>query len=306
MQSHAGKGADGDFPQRREPWVNREDEKLKTIRKYKFLSYISPLCLIWALAPSAQAKGTLSCTIVDESEKPAAKQEFTLTSSGGKQSKKKTNDQGEVKFTGLDDGTYNLSGEGAVPGSFVVSGNAEVPCKYAAVSVATANAKLTEVMQLIQQKKFGDAEEKAKKVLDLMPNLAESHYYLAVAYAYEGNDAAGTEVKKAAELSPDKFQKNVVPIQLQALLVQGKLAESKRDIDGAIKKYEAMLAVSPQEASAYYYMAVAYGNSGQFDPALKSIDKAIQLKPDDPEFRQMKDHIQDLYQKQLDKTLEKK
>ena len=197
---------------------------MEKITKYKFLIYFVPLCLLWACGPSAQAKNTLNCTVADEDGKPVAKQEFMLTSAGGKQVKKKTGDQGEVKFTGLDDGSYTLGGEGSVPGKFEVAGNTEVACKFTVVSAAAANSKLQEIMQLVQAKKYAEAEEKSKKLVLIMPSEGASHYVLAVAYAFQGNEAAGAEVKKAAELSPDKFQKNVIPIQMQALNIEAEQA----------------------------------------------------------------------------------
>jgi hypothetical protein len=41
------------------------------------------------------------------------------------------------------------------------------------------------------------------------------------------------------------------------------------------------------------------------DQAIKSIDKAISIKPDDAESQQLKIKLQDLYLKQMDKKLEK-
>ena len=266
--------------------------------------YAVSLGLLWASSP-AQAKNTLDCTVVDETGKPLAKQEFTLTSAGGKASKKKTNDQGEVKFTGLDDGPYTLAGDGAVPATYNVSGNSEMPCKYTPVSATIANAKLQEVMQLVQQKKYSEAEDKAKQVIAMMPSEAAAHYVLAVAYAYEGKGEAEGEVKKAAELS-DKFKDKVVPIQMQALNVEAEDLKQKNDYPGAIAKYEAMLIISPNDPTVYYNMAVTYGRANKFDEALKTIDKAIAAKPDDAEAQQLKVRLQDMYLKEMDKKLEKK
>lgn len=265
----------------------------------------APFCLAWTMAPPAQAKTNLTCTVVDESGKPLAKQEITLTSSAGKQQKKKTNDQGEVKFGGVDDGSYTVGAEGAVAGKVDVTGNAEQPCKYVALSAAFANSKLQEVMQLVQNKKYEEAEDAAKKLVEMMPGEGAAHYVLAVAYAYEGKEDAGTEVKKAAELSPDKFKDKVVPIQMQSLNQEAEMAKQKNDYAGAIKKYESMLAVSPNDPTVYYNMAVTYGRAGNFDTALKTIDKAIQLRPDDAESQQLKIRLQDMYLKQMDKKLEK-
>ena len=269
------------------------------------------LSLAWIFVPRTNAKSTVTCAVVDETDKPVAKQEFTLASAAGKTKKGKTNDQGEVKFTGLDDGSYTLSGEiqGYVESKSApieVSGNAEKTCKYTLVSATFANAKLQEVMQLVQQKKLADAEAAAKKITDMMPGEASAHYVLSVAYAYEGKSAeAEPEVKKAAELMPDKFKDKVVPIQMQALNQEAEMLKAKGDNAGAIKKYEAMLVVSPNDPTVYYNMAVTYGRTNNFDQAIKTIDKAIAIKPDDAESQQLKIRLQDLYLKQMDKKLEK-
>ena len=281
------------------------------MKKYKYLVYLLPLCLVWAFVPPAQAKNSLTCTIVDETGKPLAKQEVALSSSASqKEVKKKTNDKGEVEFKGLDDGSYQLRGEiqgylFAKSEPIALSGNAEKSCKQVIPSVTYANGELQGVMQLVQQKKYSEAEEKAKKLLEIIPNEGAAHYVLALAYAYQGKEEAGEEVKKAAELTPDKFQKNVVPVQLQALNVEAEQAKQKGDFAAAIKKYETMLTVSPNDPIAYYNMAVTYGRAGNFDQALKSIDKAIEMKPDDAESQRLKIQLQDSYLKQLDKKLEK-
>jgi tetratricopeptide (TPR) repeat protein len=79
---------------------------------------------------------------------------------------------------------------------------------------------------------------------------------------------------------------------------------AKNDLAGAIKKYEEMLAVAPNEPVAHYNMAIAYGRASKYDEALKAIDKAIALKPGDLEMGQMKIRLQDLYLKSLDQKLE--
>lgn len=273
--------------------------------KIKFLMFVLPLYIAGAMTLPVQAKTNLVCTVVDENGSPVAKQEITLTSAAGKKKESKTNDQGEVKFGTMDDGSYSIGREGAVVGRVDVSGTAQ-PCKYIAVSAQFANGKLQEVMQLIQGRKFPEAEVAAKKVVELMPSEGAAHYVLSVAYAYQGKEDADGEVKKAADLSPDKFKDKVVPIEMQALNAQAEEARQKNDIPGAIKKYEAILQISPDNPTVYYNMAVTYGRASNFDLALKSIDKAIQLKPDDGESQQLKVRLQDMYLKQMDKQLEKK
>ncbi len=265
----------------------------------------APFCLAWTIAPPVQAKTNLTCTVVDESGKPVAKQEITLTSSAGKQQKKKTNDQGEVKFGGVDDGLYTIGGEGAVAGKVDVTGNADQPCKYVALSAAFANSKLQEVMQLVQNKKYAEAEAAAKKLVELMPGEGAAHYVLAVAYAYEGKEDAVTEAKKAAELNPDKFKDKVGPIQMQILNQQAETAKQKGDFPAAIKRYEAILAVSPNDPTVYYNMAVTYAGAKDYVQALKNIDLVLAIKPDDQEAKLRKAAWEKSLDEQLRNPLQK-
>ena len=267
-----------------------------------------------AFVAVAAAKNNLQCTIVDEAGKPLAKQEFILSTTAGgkdKETKRKTDDAGVVEFKGLDDGTYQLRGEipGYVSGKSApisLSGNASQTCNYTIASAAAATALMQEVLQHVRQKQFAEAQEKGKKAIAWVPQEAGAHYVLAVAYASTGNeDGAVTELKKAAEITPEKYQSMVSTVHVMALTTQADEAMAKKDVDGAMKKYEAAIAVAPQEPTAYYNLAMAYARANKYEEAIKTIDKAIALKPEDAEVQQMKVRLQDMYLKTLDKKLEK-
>ncbi len=290
----------------------RKESKLKTPSWGIRWGYSLPVCLAWALGTAAQAKNELNCTIVDEAGNPVAKQEMVLASTrDGKEWKKKTNDKGLVEFKGLEDGSYQLRGQAegylfAKSAPIELTGNVQKPCQHTLPSVNFYNTLLQDVLNAVKEKKFSVAEEKGKKAVELSPQEAGAHYVLSVSYASQGRESdALAAVKKAAELNPEKFQQFVVPIQLGALDEQAKQANAKGDFAAAIQKYENMLTISPNEANVHYNIALAYGHQGKFDLALKAIDKAIELKPTDAEFQQIKIRLQDQYLKAMDKKLEK-
>jgi len=261
-------------------------------------------CMASSFTTLAQAKGTVTCTVLDDSGQPVAKKDIVLTSSGGKQTKKKTNEQGEVKFTGVEDGAYSIALDGAVPGRVEVSG-ADTPCKYNALSAATANAKISGVMDLIKERKYPEAEAEAKKVVDLMPGEATAHYALAVAYAYTGNEQAGAEADKAAELSPDRFKDKVNLIKMQAINVQAENDKKKGDFNSAIKRYQSLQGLAPNDPTVYYNMAVTYGAMKNYDEALKNLDKVIALKPDDQDAKALRARFEKALDEQLSRPLGK-
>jgi tetratricopeptide (TPR) repeat protein len=185
-----------------------------------------------------------------------------------------------------------------------LSGNVTKPCNYALISANHANAMLQEVLTLIQQKKAAEAAAKAAKTVEMMPEESGAHYVLAVAHATSGREAeALASIKKAAELSPEKFGDKVQIVHMSAISVQADQLMAKNDFDGAIKKYQEMIAVNPSEPIAYYNMAVAYGRANKLNDALTAIDKAIALKPGDAEMAQMKTRLQDMFMKSLDTEL---
>ena len=284
---------------------------MRTKRLLHLFGWAGAVCLISSLATTAAAKNDLNCTIVDETGKPIAKQDMVLTAAqGGKELKRKTNDKGQVEFKGLDDGVYQVRGdvEGYVLSKSApmnLSGNTAHPCNFRLASVAYANSLLQEVLNLTQQKKLAEAEEKGKKTLEVLPEESGSHYVLSVVYASAGREAeAVAAMQKAAELNPEKYGNMVTVVRLSAISAQADQLMAKNDLDGAIKKYQEMLAVAPNEPVAHFNMAIAYGRANKFDEAIKAIDKAIALKPGDLDMQQMKVRLQDLYLKSLDQKLE--
>ena len=268
---------------------------MKEAKGIQRLVWAAVFCLSGVLTGTAQAKNNLTCTIVDQTGNPLVKQEVVLTSNaGGKEQKKKTNDQGLVEFKGLDDGSYHLRGE--IPGYVMsqsapieLSGNKTHSCTHTIASVEYANALFQEIQQLLTQKKFAEAEERASKAAAVLPNESGVHYLLAVARAYQGREAGAVEsMKIAAQLEPEKYGSRVAAIHLAALDVLAKEAEAKKDYDGMVKKFEQMLTVADDKATVYFNWALAYARIPKYPEAMSYLDKAIALKPQDAEIQQMK------------------
>ena len=59
----------------------------------------------------------------------------------------------------------------------------------------------------------------------------------------------------------------------------------------------------PGEATTYYNLSLAYGNKGDYNQALVSLEKAIALKPGDAEFMERKKQIEGMLDKQLNQEL---
>jgi tetratricopeptide (TPR) repeat protein len=259
----------------------------------------------------ARADNTLNCTLQTQDGAPAAKLDVVLTNTATKKEwKKKTNDKGMVEFKGLPDGTYQL--DGAMQGSLLtkasgieLSGNTSKTCSPVFVSINILNQLLTDANNEARAGKADSAIDKARQAVDLAPGIANTHMVLAIAYSKKGMvDEALASAKKAAEIDPNQFGKMEQPIHMEALGTQASALLAKQDFDGAIKKYMEIAAIAPNEGTVYYNIALAYGHKNDYDNAIKSIDKAIALNPDDAEFKQRKLQLQDLYLKSTEKSLD--
>lgn len=259
----------------------------------------------------ALADNSLTCTLQQQDGIPAAKLEVVLTNGAtSKQWKKKTNDKGVVEFKGLPDGTYRMDGilEGFLltkATGIELSGNAAKTCSPVFVSINILNQLLTESNDAAKSGKPDIAIDKAKAAMDLAPSVPNTHIVLAIAYAKKGMvDEAVAAAKKAAEIDPAQFGKMEMAVHMEALGTQASEALGKQNFDAAIAKYKELMAVAPDEPTVYYNMALAYGHKGDYDNAIKTIDKAIELNPNDLEFKQRKLQLQDLYLKSTEKSLD--
>ena len=284
---------------------------MHTNRVRNLLGWTGAVLLFGSLATNAAARNNFNCMIVDEAGKPIEKGEMVLVAVvGGKENKRRTNDKGQVEFKGLDDGAYKIRGDmdGYIASNSApmeIAGNITKPCSYTLISATHANAIMQEVLTLLQQRKVAEAETKGMQTVELMPEEAGAHYVLAVAYAAGGKeDGALPSIKKAAELSPERFGDKVQIVQTIAMGVQADQLTAKNDFDGAIKKYEEMIAINPSEPNTYYNMAVAYGKANKLNEAITAIDKAIALKPGDAGIAEMKIRLQDMFLKSLDTELQ--
>lgn len=56
---------------------------------------------------------------------------------------------------------------------------------------------------------------------------------------------------------------------------------NQQQYEQAIKDYDKVIELNPNDANAYLNRGNAYGNLGQYDQAIKNYDKAIELNPND-------------------------
>jgi hypothetical protein len=284
-----------------------EDRTLQT----QIIRFLTVVLLISLGGPAARAANTLKCVVTQQDGTPVEKVELILTGTASdKEWKKKTNDKGEVEFGGLPDGTYTM--DGGVPGHLLtkgsgieLAGNVTKNCAPVFVSVDTLNQLLGDANNATRSGNVDLAIEKGMQATEMAPNIPNTHLVLAVAYAKKGmTDEAVASARRASELDPDQFGEMVSVVQMESMASQASALLNKKDFDGAIAKYQEIIAIAPNEPTVHYNLALAYGHKQDFENAIKAIDKAIELAPDDLEFKERKVQLQDLYLKSMDKALE--
>ena len=67
--------------------------------------------------------------------------------------------------------------------------------------------------------------------------------------------------------------------------MQGKIDEKQGRLDEAIASFQQAALINPNESDAYFEMGVIYQQKNDTARAKAAYDKAIQLSPDDPDYR---------------------
>ncbi len=180
---------------------------------------------------------------------------------------------------------------------------------------------LNEGVEALRSGNFDDAENKLRVSISLNPSNPETHFNLAITYLQGQKwDEAEASLRRAERLTAGlkEFMRSRDPgtensyDQLHARLldliprVPGlKLrAEASADLaekrfEEAIAKYNESLKSFPDDPDTYYNIALAQANAKRYDEAAGSIDKAIELKPTERAYTDLKQQIADYKENEL-------
>ena len=131
---------------------------------------------------------------------------------------------------------------------------------------------------LLQQQKWGAAEESLKKVVELANAMGEMR---------KADAAGGNPFAELGQRAQDVLAK----IPVFQLRVEADKASQERRFDEAITKYQQAVQLDPGDADLYYNLGLALANGKRFDEALQTVDKAIGLKPSEAAYRELKNKI---------------
>jgi tetratricopeptide (TPR) repeat protein len=241
-----------------------------------------------ALAAKVKAK------YFDQDKKQVMKSESKLVEkNSGKEYFGKVNKKGEAEFDKVEPGDYQLyaQSQGYMPNK---SDWLSVPEKEASFTLTLVEEdyyrkKEQEGNTALTQGKFADAISQYEKLLQFMPN--EAVIWSNIAKAYVGaqqSQKAREAAQRAGALDPK--QHGGLEKQLNGLisLEEGRVALENREFQKAVTALTQALSIDPTNADAYYALALAYGHQKKYPEALKNIDEALKLKPNEAGFLEVK------------------
>lgn len=129
----------------------------------------------------------------------------------------------------------------------------------------------------IKSGKFQDAIEKITKSIELKNDWEISYFYRAVAYhALEKFDDAMLDYTKALQLD----EKMTDAYYNRAKITLSRKDIKNPDVDSAVKDLEKALALDEKFIDALFAMAAAHKKLGNYETALKYLDKLLEIEPE--------------------------
>jgi tetratricopeptide (TPR) repeat protein len=181
-------------------------------------------------------------------------------------------------------------------------------------------ADVEEGNRLLGEKKYPEARAQYEKALALVPDNTALLRGVAQTYHGEGNEDKAVEtLRKIQQLEPDNTDNQVLLASM--LLEQGKLEDGRKMLDaipaGTIKDpavytnvgillmnkkesdqaatyFGKAIEIDPTQAEGYYYRGLAYLGAKKNSEAKADFKKYLELKPDGPEAKEIKDLLQTL------------
>lgn len=288
-----------------------------------FLCAFLPLFPVYGYAQN----GSVLVTCVDEAGKPLKGVEVELLSLDNTKIKdKKSDGDGLAEIKDVLDGVYRVVGrkKNYAPTfyefvkiaasretvSLTLQPGAEKLLYFEDPAQIQRASELTiQGINAAKEGHYADAEKNLLQAIDLNPSNAQSRYYLGVYYVQVGKFDQAVELLKKAEKLAGLFaglppvpgqidpaqnkaiQDNAKRLILNMAGIKGELALKQKNYDEAVADFTENLNNLPNNPDAHYQLALALTYAGRFDEAMKMIDKAIQIKPGESKYPDLKKQI---------------
>ena len=250
--------------------------------------------LLWMPLTLEAAK--VKALFIDHTKKPVAGIDCKLVNKAtGQEVILKANKKGEADFDKVAAGDYvvQAAGKGYFDASSdqfsVTDTEKDVSVTVQLIDAKAFKAKEAEANQLLSTSKFKEASVLYKEMLQMAPKEAVVWANLAKADAgMMAQQEALEAAKKAAELDPKEYSSLEAQMVAWIDFAGALSALESKDYAKAVKLLTESLKLQPQNSDGYYNLALAYGHQRKYDEALKNIDEAVKLKPNEKAYIELK------------------
>jgi tetratricopeptide (TPR) repeat protein len=202
----------------------------------------------------------------------------------------KSNKKGEAIFRDLASGAFELRAQlkDHMPLKWSVQLSRERTLELTLMTQQGFDRMDKEATDEINGREFSKAAATLEKLLKPYPLDAELHDHLARAFAGMGDEEkALAQAKEATQLDPH-YSGSLLEVERFILTARGNKALQNQDFPKAAEAFESLVRLAPQDATAYYGLALAYGHQERFQQALPAINRALELDPQIDSYRQAK------------------
>jgi Flp pilus assembly protein TadD len=151
-----------------------------------------------------------------------------------------------------------------------------------------------EVAEAVEKGEYDRAADRLQQLLKLFPNSAALHSNMAVSQGGLLNEeGAMTEIDTAIRLEPGtKYQDKKREIQRDLWRELGQKALNDRNFSRASLLYQKLAEIDPENAQAFYGLALSLGHQRKHQEALVAINQAIKLAPTEQQYQKVKEMLE--------------
>ena len=201
---------------------------------------------------------------------------------------------GEVQFD-VASGAYKLmirkAGFLPVVSREVTVGNTAVSVEPKLITKLALDKLTKDAEEAVKKKKNKEAAELYKQVLTYFPQDGGFWANLAAAYRMDNDlDKAMGAIEQALKYDP-QFQDLHKEIVGTAAYEAGKKQLAQREFPKAVDSFTKSVKADPSYAPAFYGLALSYANQGMYPQALENIQKAVELSPNDAQYKDIHERL---------------
>lgn len=182
-----------------------------------------------------------------------------------------------------------------------------------------AQQQLNQGFQLLEAGKFAEGEELLKASIANDPSDPRAYYYLGSGHLRQDQwDEAKKSLERAVLISTAQIQITASDFEGQSnpyetfyqqsskllddlapsrLSSEANAALEAKNLEVAIAKLQELVTLRPDNADSLYTLAVAQGNAELYQEAIQSVDNALQLKPDDKSYADLREGLAERQQR---------